>query len=63
MEGGALVERRLRPDLSPVLVDDPLHGGQTDPRSFKVLGSVQPLEDPEQLSAYFMLNPTPLSRT
>src|ERR1039458_2087090 len=48
-EGGALVKLRLRPYLTAVLADDALHRGQAHAGAFKLNGSVQSLEDPEEL--------------
>ncbi len=40
----------LGPDLTPVALDDALHGGQTDTTAFKFIGRVQAVERLEKLA-------------
>jgi len=45
-----------------VLPDHPIHDGQTDPGTFELLASVQPVNGSNSLEAWRMSNPAPLSR-
>jgi hypothetical protein len=49
VDGGALLDLALGPDLPAVPADDATHRGQSDPRSRKIDGPVQPLEGQEEL--------------
>src|SRR5256885_2358692 len=49
-KGGALVQLRLGPDPSAVLVDDALADGQADAGAFKILHPVHALEHAEELA-------------
>ena len=53
MEGSVRVQLGFRPNAAAVLLDDPLHGRQSDPGSSKVFGTVQPLEDSKELVRVF----------
>ncbi len=47
-EGGARVDRALRPDAAAVAVHDALHRGEADSGAFEVARRMQPLEHAEQ---------------
>jgi hypothetical protein len=48
-ERRSLIHGAVSPRSSAVAVDDPLPGGQADPRSGELLPAVQPLEHAEEL--------------
>ena len=48
MEDRALVQFSLRPDSASMFLHDALHRRQADARAFKILRTMQSLEDPKQ---------------
>src|SRR5207237_10066424 len=50
VEGGALVHDALGPDPASMSLDDALHQGQADPRTFKLVRAVHTIEHLEELA-------------
>ena len=48
IKSGAFVGFSLRPDAASVLVNNALHRGQTNARTFEILGPMQPLENAKE---------------
>src|SRR5579883_2610226 len=53
VKGGPFLQLRLRPHSSTVLVNDALHGSQSDAGAFKVFPPMQTLEHTEELVSVF----------
>ena len=59
----ALIDMPFRPYPASVLMNNALDDGQAHAGSFKFLNTMQALENAQELLAYLMSKPTPLSRT